>query len=127
MGIAEGAPPLDLFDCIEQANQQLGQLVSWGEAKQDTSARVENPHKVCTCHECIATLSTNFSNIPAYTREDLYGIENNQLESFPSDLLNNKILSANKSELPTNIWGPESLQREIKSLLQNLRNNLVHK
>ena len=118
VGITEGAPPLDLLDCIEQANQQLGQLVNWGEAKQDTSARVENPHRVCSCHECIATLSTNFSTIPAHLREDLYGIENNQLESFPSDLLNKNIQSANTSELPTNIWGPVSLQKGIRTLLQ---------
>jgi len=84
VGIAGSARPLDLLDCIEQANQQLGQLVNWGDAKLNTSAKIENPHRVCTCEECIATLDTNFSTIPAHLREDLYGIDNNQLENFPS-------------------------------------------
>jgi hypothetical protein len=87
VGIAESARPLDLFDCIKEANQRLGQLVSWGDAKRNTSARVKNPNKVCTCNECIATISTNLSTISTYLREDLYGIVNNQLESFPSELL----------------------------------------
>ena len=111
VGIAGSALPLDPLDCIEQTNQQLGQLVNWGDAKLNTSARIKNPHTVCTCNECIATLDTNFSTIPAHLREDLYGIDNNQLESFPSDLLsNNNKNTTSTSVLPTNIWGPDSLQ-----------------
>ena len=117
VGIAESARPLDLLECIEQANQRIGdKLVHWGDVKQDTLARVDNTKCDCTCQEYVATINTNFSTIPANLREDLYGIDNNQLESFPSELFTK---DDNAMVLSTNIWGPESLQKGIKILLRN--------
>lgn len=64
-----------------------------------------------------SSFSNNYSkNI--YAREDIYEISDDMMESIPSGLLKDP---TSTFELPTNISGPEPLQRAIKSLIYEYR------
>ena len=115
----QGAP--SLLNVLERANDQLSELID-----RDNATNIHPQHIVCTCAECITSIitkptNTNFSNIPPHLREDLYGIDENQLESIPSELLSTHDAEEDIYRLPTTIHGPESLQQSAKVLLSQYK------
>ena len=108
----QGSPTL--LDALERANDQLTDLIN-RDSVTDTQQ-----HRVCTCFECINQASqpiSNRSTIPPHLREDLYGIEEDQLESIPSELLSTSNAEDDIHRLPISIHGPDTLQSGINNLL----------
>jgi hypothetical protein len=109
----QGSPTL--LDVLERANDNLTELID-----RDKPTTIQQ-HSICICSECINTViikkDTNISTIPPHLREDLYGIEENQLESIPSELLIKSNAGEDIHQLPISIHGPDTLQKEINILL----------
>lgn len=105
-----------LYPLIEKVQDRLTDLVSYAN-NFDTDNEV---HKPCTCSDCVARLeqhrTSNMSTIAPYLREDLYGIDDDQLESIPSEFLSDH--DEKHQILPCNIRGPQSLQDSISDMLE---------
>lgn len=107
-------------DVVRDESEKISRRVSARREVERLNMINDKVHRLNALFNSHQSLKTNAATKTAYERDDIIEIPLDKLQAIPSTLLEANPTNE-QTELPTNIFGPESLQNRLKSIVEEYK------